>query len=167
MVFYIAAFIISLTVLDRLIISPISDRIVMLDKEIEDKQVKVKKSIRILNYKDKIEADKAKYRPYMHIARSDEEEMTAVFKEVENLAQKTSIYLIDMKPGDILELGGSKKYLVNLNCEAQMEQIVDFMYDVESSERLLTIEKFQIAPKSKESSVARCRITVSKLAMPQ
>jgi Tfp pilus assembly protein PilO len=164
-VFYAATFFISLTVLDRLIISPISDKIRMLDKEIEDKEAAVRKNLRILNYKDRIMADKTKYRGYLHSTKSDEEEMTQVLKEIESLAESSQIYLIDMKPGEVQEMGTSKKYSVNLNCEAQMEQLVTFMYSVEDSKRLLTIEKFQVAPKSKESTLARCRITITKLAL--
>lgn len=165
MIFYAASFFISLTILDRLIISPISDKIRMLDKEIKDKQSAVRKNLRILSYKSRIMEDKNKYQGYLHSVKSDEEEMTQVLKEIESLSEAAEIYLIDMKPANVQEMGTSKKFSVNLNCEAQMEQLVNFMYSVENSKRLLTIEKFQLAPKSKDSSLARCRITITKLAI--
>ncbi|PIQ86101.1 MAG: hypothetical protein COV73_05065 [Candidatus Omnitrophica bacterium CG11_big_fil_rev_8_21_14_0_20_43_6] len=40
--------------------------------------------------------------------------------------------------------------MINLNCEAQMEQLVNFMYNMENSSSLLSIEKYQLAPKAKD-----------------
>jgi len=166
LVFYCAVFFISLTILDRLIISPISDRIKSLDNEIEEKESAIRKNLRILAHKDKILADKAKYRSFIEDLKSEEEEMTSILKEIEVLADKSSIYLIDLKPGGVNESGSSKRYIVNLNCEAQMEQLVNFMYNIENSNKLLMIEQYQAAPKSKESSVAKCRLTISKMVIP-
>ena len=47
-----------------------------------------------------------------------------------------------------------------------MEQLVDFMYNIENSDKLLMIEKYQISPKSKESSVAKCAMSISKIVIP-
>jgi hypothetical protein len=71
-----------------------------------------------------------------------------------------------MKPGAIKTMGELKKYQVNLNCEAQMEQVVNFMYYIENSSKLLTIEKYQMNPKSKESSVVICNLSISKGVIP-
>jgi hypothetical protein len=76
------------------------------------------------------------------------------------------VYLIDLKPAGLKTTGGSKRYLINLNCEAQMEQVVEFLYNVENSDKLLTVERYQITPKSKESKVAKCNIAISKIAAP-
>ncbi|HNW40109.1 MAG TPA: GspMb/PilO family protein, partial [Candidatus Omnitrophota bacterium] len=84
-------------------------------------------------------------------------------KEIESLASKSSVYLVDMKPSGTKESGSSKRIMINLNCEAQMEQLVDFMYNLENSNILLSIEKYQLTPKTKESSVAKCSISVYKV----
>ncbi|MCM8782891.1 MAG: type II secretion system protein M, partial [Candidatus Omnitrophica bacterium] len=62
------------------------------------------------------------------------------------------------------ESGTFKKYVINLSCEAQMPQLVEFMYNIESSHRLLSIDKYQITPKSKETGVASCTMTIAKIA---
>ena len=81
---------------------------------------------------------------------------------MEDLASKSSVYLVDIKPGAVKSQEQLKKYFITLNCEAQMEQVVDFMYGLENSSRLFTIERYQITPKAKDSSLARCSISVSK-----
>jgi Tfp pilus assembly protein PilO len=166
-VFYIALVFISLAALDRLIVSPISLKIKSLNKEIETSEANIKNDLHILSQKDRILSESARYTSFLSSNKTEEEEITGLLKEVENLANKASAYITDMKPAPTKELGSSKKYLVNLNCEGQMEQIINFMYNIEDSSKLLVIEKYQISPKSKESGVATVSMTISKTVIPQ
>ena len=165
-VLYAAVFFISLTLLDRLIVYPIFSKIEGLNKEIQAREAGIKKNLHILAHRDRILAESVKYSALLSSARSEKEEMTFLLKEIESLANESSVYLIDMKDAGLKNLGSSKKYFITLNCEAQVEQLTDFMYNIESSNRLLSIEKYQISPKSKDSSVARCSMSISKLAVP-
>ena len=162
----VAAFFVSMILLDRLIINPVSSKMRSLGQEIEDEKTAIKKNLRLVAQKDKISSESEKYNSYVSSSKSEEEEMTSILKEVENLANKSSVYLIDMKPGGLKESASTKKYLINLNLESQMEQLIEFMYNVESSNHLFIIEKYQVGPKSKESSVAKCSITISKTIIP-
>jgi hypothetical protein len=163
-IFYGAVTLVSLVLTDRLIISPIYSKIKSLDTQIEEKDAAIRKNMRVLSLKDRIITESQKYASFMGSAKSEEEEVTTLLKEVERLSNGSSIYLIDMKPAGVK---GSGRYSVNLSCEAQMEQLVDFMYAVESSDKLLLIEKYQISPKSKESSVAKCSMTITKVILPK
>ncbi|MDP3042456.1 MAG: hypothetical protein Q8N62_07060 [Candidatus Omnitrophota bacterium] len=163
-IFYIAVFIVSLLILDQAIISPVFSKIRSLNKELQDKQSDIKKNLRILAQKDRILAQGAKYNSLLgDFKMNDDEQVTLLLKELESLANKSSVYLVDMKPSGIKESGSSKMILINLNCEAQMEQLVDFMYNMENSNSLISIEKYQLTPKTKESSVAKCSIAVYKV----
>jgi Tfp pilus assembly protein PilO len=145
---------------------PVYSKIKSLDDEIREKEIGIQKNFRISMQKDRILSETAKYTPFLNSLKYAEEDMTSILKEIEKLANKSSVYLIDLKPAGIKESTTSKKYLVSLECETQMEQLTDFMYNIENSNRLLRIEKYQISPKSKESSIARCSITISKIVMP-
>lgn len=163
-IFYIAVCVVALLILDRGIISPVFSKIRSLNKELQDKQANIKKNLRILAQKERILAQGAKYNSLLGDSKmSDDEQVTLVLKELESLANKSSVYLVDMKPSGIKESGSSKMILINLNCEAQMEQLVDFMYNMENSNSLISIEKYQLTPKTKESSVAKCSISVYKV----
>lgn len=166
LIFYSAVFFVSLTLIDRLVVSPISGKLKSLDDEIKEKHQAIAQALRILSQKEKIAAASAQVGAYKTDPKSDEAEMTSLLKEIESMANKSSVYLIDLKPAGFKGSGLSKRYLINLNCEAQMEQLVDFMYTIENSNRLLTIEKYQISPKSKESTVAKCSLSLSKLSVP-
>lgn len=165
-ILYVVIFVISLVSLDRLIIHPIYSKIESLDKEIREKESAVKKNVRIVAQKDRILAESAKYSSFVTASVSEEEEITSILKEIEAIANKNSVYLFDMKPASSKNTEASKKYMVNLNCEAQMEQIIEFMFNIENSNKLLTIEKYEISPKSKESSIAKCSMSISRIAVP-
>lgn len=155
-----------LALTDRLFISPVFSRIKSLNEQIAKKESEIRNGLRILAQKDKIEAIKAKQGTFAGAGSLDsDEEITVLLKEIEGMASKVSVYLIDMKPAGSKTSASSRKYTINLNCEAQMEQLVDFMYNIENAGRLLTIEKYQISPKSKASSIARCSMVVSKITV--
>jgi hypothetical protein len=166
LVLNLTVLVISLTLLDRMIINPITFKMRSLNKEIQEEMTSIKKNIRLVAQKETIRSEAGKYDSYVSSSKSEEEEITSALKEIENLANKSSVYLIDMKPGGLKETSSTKKYLINLNLEAQMEQLTDFMYEIESSNWMFTIEKYQIGPKSKDSSVAKCSMTISKMVLP-
>jgi hypothetical protein len=166
LILYAALIFVSLAFLDRMVINVISSKIKALNKEITTRDSEIKNYLKILAQKNKIEIQRANYSSYLGKAKSENEEVTLFLKEVEGLANKAQIYLIDLKPAAMKEEGSAKKFLLNLNCEGKMEQIVTFMYSIETSNKLLTIDKYQINPKSKDSNLAKCSMVISKLIIP-
>ena len=98
----------------------------------------------------------------MSYLKKYEKEVTAFLKEVENIAKKSSVYLVDIKPAGKNVDGVSTRYFVKLNFEAQMEQVFNFFHSITNSKQLLKIEGYQINPKTEGTSVVRCSASVSK-----
>lgn len=161
--FYAAVIFISLALFDLLIVSPIFSKMKLLDQEIRDKSSGIKKYSHILSQKDRILAERDKYNSFLVSMKSEDEEITSLLKEIETMAEKSSVYLIDMKPVEVKGTGEQSKYLVSLNCEAQIEPLITFMYSIENSAGLLTIDKYEMSPKSKESSIVKCSMSISKI----
>ena len=115
----------------------------------------------------RIEAEAKKYASFASKVEAEEEAMTAFLKEIEELANKSSLYVVDMKPQGVKEdKNKSIKYMITLSCEGQMEQVMNFMYNVENSSSLLTVERYQLGPKTRESSIAQSSMSISKIAVP-
>lgn len=163
-ILYCTAAFFAITILDRVVLSAIFDKVKMLNQQTQEMESSIRKNMRILAYKDSIAAGIVQYSSLLGSLKSEEEEMTVILKEVENIANKSAIYLVDMKPAGISDVGMLRKYLVDINCEAQMEHLVDFMYKIENSNKLLTIERYNISEKAKDSSIARCRLNISKVS---
>lgn len=163
-IFYTALFMLLVLSIDRLAISPITNRLDALNKEIHQKQSAINRYLLILAQKERIKQQVNKLNVFLESLKASTDETTSLLKEIERIANKSAVYLVDMKPAGLRQEVTFKKYLINLSCEAQMPQLVEFMYNIESSHRLLTIEKYQITPKSKEGGVASCTMTVAKIA---
>ena len=157
---------VAIAFVDRVIVLPISTTLASLNLTISEQETAIKKSMSVLLHKGGIVAESKEYMSYSVEAKNPEEEMVGLLKEVESVAEKAGVSLIYVKPGTIKEENGMKKYYSNLECEAPMEQVATFFYDIESSNQLIKIEKFQIQPKSKDSSIARCTVAVYKTVLP-
>lgn len=163
---YATLFIIAATLLDRLIILPVYSKIKSLNTQIRDREVSIANNLHILAQQDRIEQEIKNYSSFLHSSATDEENMTSVLKRVEELANKSSLYIVDMKPGGIKEnKDKTKKYTVTLSCEGQMEQVMMFLFNIESAGELLMIEKYQVNPKTRDSSVAQCVISIAKVVL--
>ena len=150
---------------DRLVVEPIHTSLVRLDTKIRDEETAVKKSLHVLLQKDRITAEGKELAPYSVEARNPEEEMTGLLKEIEGIADRSTVSLLYVKPAASKEAEGTKKYFATLECESEMQQIASFFHSLESSPKLLKIERYEIQPKNKDSSIARCAMTVSKTVL--
>ena len=97
----VAIFFVAMILLDRGVIAPIASKITSsLDAEIQEEKANIKKGLRLVAQERTIYVSKPKSTiPYVASSKSQEEEMTFVLKELEKLASKNSVYLVDMKPG--------------------------------------------------------------------
>ena len=166
LVFFGAIFIVSAAFVDRVIVHSLSQKISGLDKQIKGRESEIQKDLAIMARAKTIELQQTNYKSYTGARDSENEEFTVFLKELESIASKSKIYLVDMKPTGTKQTGESKKYLVNLNCEGEMEPLVEFMYNLENSNKLITVEKYQISPKSKDTAIAKCSLVISKLVIP-
>ena len=164
--FYGAVIVVSLLIVDRAFIAPSLSKAQAQSKEIEEKTLIIKKDLRILALQDTIQEQRQKYESYFARISSLEEERTLILKEIENLANENEVYLIYVRPGEIVTDGPFQNLTVQLNCEGGMPQIVSFLYALESSSKLMTITKYVLSPKSESSSIAQCRISISKILVP-
>ncbi|MDD5255518.1 MAG: hypothetical protein PHR11_05655 [Candidatus Omnitrophica bacterium] len=166
-IFYFTALTVLLFLMVNFVVYPVYSKISSQHKEIKEKESRIRTNLRIVSQKEKIASEGKRFQSFLRKPKTDEEGMIALLKTVENTANKCSLYVIDMKPAGVKEdKDKTKRYMVTLTGEGQMDQIVDFLYNVESSEELLVVDKYQISPKSRESSVAECSITISKVVIP-
>jgi len=165
-VIYVAGGVFLLSLVNLLIILPVFSKIHSLNEAKRKKKAAIIRDLNVLDKKSEILSESKKYATFLKEARSDEEETTLLLKEIENIASKGSLYIVEMKPAGIREEKSNlKKFVINLTCEGQMEQVIGFMHNIENAATLLNIEKFQLSPKSKDSSIAQCTMTISKMVM--
>ncbi len=165
-IFWGTALVVGFLVVDRVALGPAVGKVGQLDSQIKQEESAIRKSMSVLLRKEQIAQESKQFEVFSVEAKNPEEEMVGFLKELETIASQSSVNLSYVKPGSSDESGGkTRKYYASLECEAQMEQIAGFFHSLESSTKLLKIEKYEIQPKSKESSLARCTMTVSKTVL--
>ena len=159
-IFYATATVISLMVLDQAIIRPILNTLGSLDQQIVDLETNIKKSVRLLGQKERMLKESEYFATFAGQSKSPEEGALALLKNIQEVANDTSVNLLYVKPAGGAAADGAI-YKVNLEAEGQMDQLINFFYQIENSKLLFRIEKYTVQPAAKGSSVIKCVATVS------
>lgn len=147
---------------------PVTAQIDQIEEQIFALQLKIRKANIFLNQKEEI-LEAAKKIPNLDqlTARKDEEEIASLLNYIEQTARKTGVALSDVKPQQVKFDKISKFYVIELNAESSLKQIVEFAYDLQSSGQMLTIEQTDLAPKEEGSTLLRAFIVVTRAVVLQ
>ena len=165
-IFSLTAAVVGTLVLDQLLFRPIVHTFRSFNLQAQDLKSNIRKSMRLLSQKDRMMKDVTEFASYSTESKTPEEETLALLKHIEELANKSSVNLLYVKPAGAKPEGVTKKYFLTLECEGQMGQLVDFFYQIETAKFLLKIEKYALQPTSQSSSVIKCAATVSRTVVP-
>lgn len=165
-IFYLTLLIVLISFLDRLVLGPIVEKIKTFEEEITSAEIEIKKNSGIMAQSERITREEKKFSAYAVQALSDDEEKTSLLKAIESLASAAAVYLVDVKPSGIKVEGPVKSFMVNVSCEAKMDQLISFMYAIENADMLLQVGAFNLSLKSKSSDVLRCELLIYKIVMP-
>lgn len=161
-IFYATAVVVSLVLMDKLVLGPILSEINSLDGRIRNQKTSALRALRILGRRDELEEKINIYEPYFRKPLSDDRAIRALRENINELAAESSVSVNEMKALKMELETRLKRYFVRIRCEARMEQVVEFIYKIESSDEILKIEKFYIEPKKKRSSTVRCDMSISQ-----
>ena len=150
---------------DKFVTGPVYDSMMALEQNIQDEQIAIKKSLNILLRRDQIAVESKQFADFSVIGKNHEEEVTSLLKDMEIMADQSAVSLLYVRPGNWKQETGVTKYYASLECEAEMEDIAAFFHRIENSTKLLQIDRYEIQPKAKESSIARCTMTLSKTVL--
>lgn len=163
---YIAIIFISLAFLDRLVVSPINGKIQQINRDIKLSEKQLGQYLRYLLQKERVSKEYQKYLQFVEKIGSDEEEVAKIIGEIEELARRTKIYLVDIKPQSPKEIDFYKEYTVEIEIEGRLEPIVNFLYQINNSLQLLRAEKLRITLKEKEADVIKSSMLITKILIP-
>ena len=166
LVLYAVIAVISCAFLDRLVIRPIGSKFRQLNEEILVQRKLLGKNIRNLTQKEMVLKEYKKFETYSKSSGSDEEEMAEFLNEIEKFARKSAVYLVDIKPRPIMSIDFYKKCIVEIESEAEMEALMEFLYQIEASDKLLKVEQLQLVPKKAGSSITKGLIVITKALIP-
>lgn len=153
----------ALAFLDRLLISPIRTRFNALNQQIRIGEKQLGSDMRNINQKKFISEEYEQYLPYVRRSGSDEEEVAKILGEIEALARKSSVYLVDMKPRKPRDVEFYKEYTVEIEAEGYMESLVSFIYQLNTSSQLLRIETLRLNLTKGGTNVLNASMLITKV----
>jgi hypothetical protein len=162
----IGAFVLMLC--DFLVLGPILSHISVLDTEIKSKSQSIQRDMRILSYKDSIYKEYKVYQSYLDTGEKSQEEIIAgLLKKLEALASQDTITITNVMPGELEDKPIYKIYKTTLDFEGALKDVLTFMNQLEESDNLFQIVRYQMEPKSKAGSSMKCNMDITRILITE
>ncbi len=153
----------AVALVDRLVVSPIRERMDALEMAIRVSEKRLRMNVRNIKQKAVIEEQYAKYADYVRQTGSDEEELARVLGAIEAMARESSVYLVDTKAHGIKKKGFYRQVTAEIEGEGAMASMVMFLHKINSSKQLLRPEKVRLSVKGKSPGVVKVSMLITKV----
>jgi len=148
------------------VFQPVLSKLGGLDEEIFVFQMKLRKGRIFLRQRDEILEEAQKYPNLERIeAGSDEEELARLLNYIEQTARNAQVSLSDVKPQQVKSDKVSKSYVVELGAESLLNQLIEFIYQLQNSPQLLMIERIEMSPKEDNSPLLRSFVVIKRVVV--
>jgi hypothetical protein len=163
--FYGVVIVVFVAASERLVVNPITSRLSELDEEILLRETQVRKHWRDLAVRDSVRRAYTQYAGYTSVAGSDEEEMARLLGEIEGLASRVGVSLVDVRsrPANMTDVG--KQYPVEVDAETEMAGLVRFLHGLHSSKYLLRVKQMRVTPKESRGSQVKVYLLIQETVL--
>jgi Tfp pilus assembly protein PilO len=163
---YVAVVCVGLAVLNMILLRPLMGKSANLDRRIQLKRQMVENSLRLLSQKEDIQNESGKLVKFTKQSFSEEEETASFLNDIEDIAKKSQVLLVALRPYSAVKLDFYIEYKIELEAESQMNQLMAFVYNLQNSENILRVRKFNISPKADNPNMLRANLTVTTVLIP-
>ena len=160
--FYITVIIVACVFFDRVVFRPVMSKLESFNGKISLEEKKLEKSMLILQEEDVINSEYKKIAQNIKQVQSDEETIAVLLSSLEKMANSVSVFILDIKPNPVEKYDFYKKYSVKIEAEAKISNLIDFIYQLENSPKLLRVSDFRLTPQKKET-VLKINMTVTEV----
>lgn len=134
-----------------------------LNNQILYKQIQLLKSKRIITQKETILKEYNKFSNILESKNSLDEEMAYTLKELETLAKKAKLHLIDIKPQPIREVTFYKILTIIIEGEANINNLTKFIYELSSSTKFLKVKSFRLKANPKGKGLLDVQLVINRI----
>ena len=115
--------------------------------------------------KKRVDQEREAYAREISRQGSDQQEQSFLLQEVERLSRDLPMRIRGMRPLPPQEMGFYKRYAVSMELEGSVEHVLKFMHVIESSPKLLKVERIQMSADSKNRGSLLSQMLVSRPAV--
>lgn len=150
------------TIFYGFVIEPLSRTYSRLNNQIRSGSLKLQRNYKLLNQKDSIKAEYEKYSPLIKPLPSEEEEIAAVLKVIEAIARENNIYITNIRPQPVRARLYYDELTFELIAEADIENLIKFIYDLQTSKNLLRVKKLTLSSTSTKDNLLKAIMEITK-----
>lgn len=148
------------------IIEPLAKQWNTLEEEIRDKEVLLTKHNRILRDKDEIQKLHSEHTRFFQKEKlTPDEESALALSAIEKLARGARTYIINIKPLTTKSYENYDKFTFRVTTESRISELTKFIYDLQSSEQLLKIERMAIRAKERKPGIIKAILHITKISV--
>ena len=146
----------------RLVYIPIVKNLEELDQKIVQQKIQRVTNRNNLAMRDAVLETYSAYAGYALSAGSDEKEVANLLNEIEALARKTGLSLVNVKPKPLTKEKVWKQYPVEIEVETEWASLIKFIHGLYTSKYLLRVKHLRLMPKGKRNTRVRGYLIVNK-----
>lgn len=164
-IFYVCLFLFLLFILDRLVFRHLATRLSALRQEIQVTETKLARGLRSQRQKDVIVKEYKTFENYLKLKGSDEENVSAILREIEKLSREAGISLSDIKPKSSNSRVLYSEYTVEVRTDASLRDLINFLYRLNDSNLLLRVDKLSATLADEKSDLLKIILVLSGIAL--
>jgi len=143
-------------IFNALIISPLREKLKTIEQDIARLKLTIRKYSKLELERDPLLKEYKNIERYLSLKGSEDEKITAVLSKVENEAHNAKVTIVDLKPDTAVRSKGFPvTYRIQLNAEADIVKLVNFIYSLENADILLKIDKLNLSVKDEATGIMR------------
>ncbi|MFH1062898.1 MAG: type 4a pilus biogenesis protein PilO [Candidatus Omnitrophota bacterium] len=163
----LSASIIAIILVYIAIISPFLTKWKEQDTQIKQKLALIEKSQEIIKQQGDLNESYSIINRKIQAKLPSERGQSNFLTAIGEVAKKTDIHIESMNPQPLRELGFSNELSVEINMEANLGNIVRFLYEMRKSSVVLVANRLKLQPKSERSALLKGHLVISTIFLKE
>lgn len=123
------------------IYKPLSERLEFLDQKAVVLQEQLKKNEGIIQSAKAVEKDYTETIGRFKQTKSNEQEMSAILSEIEQVARQLGLQIADLKPQRVKTDANFNRFSVSLTISSELDNIIQFLYELQREPHFFNVEE--------------------------
>ncbi len=152
----------------RAVAKPLEEKLFFLDDEIEAQQKKLKKNLGVINKAKGLSQQYSKYLEGMKQSGTNEQVMTSLLAEIQEIAAQLGLKISDLKPKRVKKEEYYNYFSVSLTLDGDLKEILQFVYILQKEPHLFHVNEFNFEKGAQRNSQEiKTRLILSRILIPE
>jgi len=166
-IFVVCLFLVFIYLGYQLGVKPLNEKVAFIKTKIEAEERKLGKHLAVLGNTSTLEEVYQVYLSHFKQSKSNEQVMSSMVSEIEDVASELSLRISDLKPKRVKTDQYSNHFSVSLTLESSLPDIIHFMHKLQNQPYLLAVEEFRFDKSARaEAATIKTQLVLSKTLIP-